>query len=240
MKDTAYKVMAHLEDAHFWFLGKRLFFQAVFPKKKNHQHTILDVGAGTGGFSSFLTGYGTVTAVESHPIALSYLQKRIGQSKHTILSANINAMSLPHSHFSLITIIDVLYHKGVEEKTVLKKAYEAMAPGGTLIVMDCANPNDYSSHDELMDAKKRFTIAELKTLLEESGFRIHKASYVFFFLYPFFWLSRKYAHEKETVYLPTKLLNISLRLVTFIESKLLSFINFPFGSSLIIVATKNS
>lgn len=52
METQEYQQMYKLENHHWWFLAKRNFISAVFPKKKNL--AILDIGAGTGGTTKFL------------------------------------------------------------------------------------------------------------------------------------------------------------------------------------------
>lgn len=228
--------MAQVEDTHWWFLGKRMFVRSWLPKAHNRWH-ILDLGAGTGGMSSFLATWGTVEAVESSPEAIPYLKKRIPR----VYTSSLQAVRLAENRYDLVTCIDVLYHKHIpNEAIVLKKAYRTLKKGGTILIMDCALPFFTSHHDSVMLAKKRYTKEELTNLLSSAGFTVVRSSYCFFLVFPLFAIGRLIDKFMpiSTVSVPHTFLNAMLLALCRLEAMILAHSSLPIGSSCIVLAKK--
>jgi SAM-dependent methyltransferase len=188
--------------------------------------------------SAFLSNWGTVEAVEYSPEAIVFLKKRIRQVYHSTLQT----VRLKRDHYNLVSCIDVLYHKHIpDESVVLKKAYDALKNGGTILVMDCALPFFTSHHDTVMLAKKRYTIEELTRLVASAGFTIERSSYCFFLVFPLFAIGRlidKFV-PISSVSMPNKLLNTILFGICRMEALILRHLSLPIGSSCIVVGRKN-
>jgi ubiquinone/menaquinone biosynthesis C-methylase UbiE len=237
MRAYTYQDMYKNEETHFWFVGKQAFIRAALKKfRKKHAH-ILDIGCGTGGTTKILTHYGRVKAIEANQTAVRLAKSRgLRVIRHTA-----NRLPFKKHTFDLITLFDVLYHKGVDEKQTLRQAYRVLKPGGLLLITDSAMPILTSHHDEIMDAKYRYTKKKLKKLIEEPGFIINTMTYIFTSLFPFFFISRfltRHATNNDRLTTVSPVINRLLIGILQTEAACFPHIQLPFGSSLIAVSHK--
>ena len=102
----------------------------------------------------------------------------------------------------------------------------------------------WSKFDEL-DHKRRYEKKELVEKIKQAGFKVHRASYFMFLLFPVVYFIRKIQrypkdtkleHVKEVRIVPG--INTVFLWIFRLEKLLINFINFPIGSSLILVAEK--
>jgi ubiquinone/menaquinone biosynthesis C-methylase UbiE len=237
MELKEYNLMYELENTHWWFLGKRKFISTIFPKVKKVK--ILDIGAGTGGTTKFLKTYGEVVGLEANPLAQTLARKR----GLKIVSGSAEKLPFEKETFEVVTIFDVLYHQNIgSDLKVLQEAHRVLKTQGYLVVTDCALPFLKSPHDEVMQARERYTKKELTQKIEKAGFKVEKASYVFFLVFPLTLLKRLLdrltkSHSSNVSPVP-KLLNSCLLGICTLEAWFLKFGTLPWGSSLIIRAKK--
>jgi ubiquinone/menaquinone biosynthesis C-methylase UbiE len=237
MELKEYNLMYELENTHWWFLGKRKFISTIFPKVKKVK--ILDIGAGTGGTTKFLKTYGEVVGLEANPLAQTLARKR----GLKIVSGSAEKLPFEKETFEVVTIFDVLYHQNIgSDLKVLQEAHRVLRTQGYLVVTDCALPFLKSPHDEVMQARERYTKKELTQKIEKAGFKVEKASYVFFLVFPLTLLKRLLdrltkSHSSNVSPVP-KLLNSCLLGICTLEAWFLKFGTLPWGSSLIIRAKK--
>jgi SAM-dependent methyltransferase len=97
---------------------------------------VLDIGCGKGDFSRLLAGRSErVTAVDLSPEMIREAQERSAQfSNIDFQTADILEWSWPQAKYDCIASIAVLHHLPPEE--MLRRCAAALAPGGTLIVLD--------------------------------------------------------------------------------------------------------
>ena len=236
MDENEYRIMYKIEDTHWWFLAKRLFVGAVLPNPQGRLK-ILDIGAGTGGMTLFLSRWGKVQAIEQSSSALPYLKQR------GIRPVNKSVMecSFPPGSFDLVCAFDVLYHRDIKnDKEVLEKVYGWLKPGGYLCITDCSIPVFTSTHDRVMHARQRYWLSDLVNKIRRQKFYIRKSSYIYFVTFPLFIIQRiiNALVPFETVGPVPDLLNRILLSCCRIESKFLPLVRYPVGSSIIILAQK--
>jgi SAM-dependent methyltransferase len=251
MRHSQFHDMFSLEAHHWWFVSKRRFLAALLetqlgwrePERTSvavrRSRRIVDLGCGTGGVTQFLSHYGQVIGVEKHPTAVKLARAR----GLRIQAADLHHFQIPANSTDLVTLCDVLYHQGIDEVAVLRRALRALKPGCHLIITDSALPWLYSSHDLDMEGKRRYYRTELVQLAEQAGFRVTWSSYLFFFTFPLFLAERVgrrlglIPQSESLTSLPAPL-NASLRSLCDLEALLLQWCRFPIGSSVCIIARK--
>ena len=241
MKTQEYKKMFLLEDKHFWFLGKRALIKILLNQHvPNKNLFILDIGCGTGGLTKFLTHYGKVIGLEKNKYAVNLAKKR----GLKIINGDAQKLPFKRNSFSLVTLFDVLYHKNIkDEKMVIKEVNRVLKNNGYFLITDSAFNFLKSTHDRAVFGNKRFTLPYLKNILEKEGFKIIKSSYCFFLLFPLIFIKRKILdkliknNDSDLNQFP-KIINWFLTKVVLFEAWLLKYIDFPIGSSLVILAKK--
>jgi len=241
MQASQYQDMFANENTHWWFVAKRSFARTFIKEiGLDKKSKILDLGCGTGGMTSFLGQFGQVIGVEQNDEAVGFCKQR--QLK--VIRSSINKIPVSEKIFDLITIFDVLYHKGVREGLVLKEVNRLMKDKGYLLVTDCALPFFWSLHDEQMMAKKRFKKKELENLLLHNNFEIIRSTYIYFATFPLFALQRIILKvfkpsQVRTVNKVNSVLNWMLSLLVKTDLFLLEKnISLPIGSSLMILARR--
>lgn len=240
MKTEEYKKMYLLEDSHFWFVGKRLFIDSALYNYKKDINMVLDLGSGTGGTTKYLERYGSVKGLENNKHALKFSRAR----KINIKEGDINNISYANKSFNLITILDVLYHKNItNEKLVLSEARRLLKSGGYLLITDSAYNFLKSYHDSATQGNKRYTLKRMKKLVENSGFIVIKASYIFISIFPLVFIKRIIGKVTDNntgsdVQSLPKFINYLLILMLGVEALLLRYFSFPFGSSILVLAKK--
>lgn len=207
---------------------------------------ILDAGCGTGGMTKKLEHFGEVTGIDINPVAIKHAQlKNINNLK----KASVMDLPFNNNSFDLIVSLDVLYHKMVtDDKKALSEFYRVLKPNGLVLIRVPAFEFLRGAHDITVETRHRYTADELKEKIEYVGFRIEKITYANMLLSiplfvkrlferrPAFGGVNKRGHS-DTFLLPT-LLNTFFYWYLRFENSLLNYINFPIGSSLIVVAKK--
>ena len=231
------------QDKLWWYRGMAQI-QTVLLKKyvTRKQNAILDAGCGTGAAFGFLSKFGNVTGVDVSDEALAFARK-LGNVK----KSDINSMPFGGNHFDIVTCLDVLYHRWVEDwRLALKEFNRVLKPGGILLIREPAYNWMRGSHDKVDFTKHRFIKDELEQELVKAGFKMKKTSFANFFLFPIVFLKRlpemiiprgKAVSDRRSVhpFVDTMLFSI-LRF----EAKLIDVISLPWGSSLICVAQKKN
>lgn len=239
MLKEQYRLMYRQEDSYWWFLAKRRFVNLLLTKFcKNHKKlSILDVGSGTGGMTQYLRRWGNVKSIEPAIYAHPYLKKR----KLSFSPKSFDQYP-KKKKFDLVCFLDVLYHQNIaNDKKEIKKAYSLLKPGGYLLIADCALPFLFGPHDRHMKARERYYLGDLRNKVISSGFKIQKASYIYFFVFPLFVITRmlQKLSGKAAITPVPKLINTLLLNICYLEAKLLNFVDYPIGSSVIILAKRN-
>ncbi len=146
----------------------------------------------------------------------------------------------------LVTMFDILEHVP-DERPLLGEIRRVLRPDGLLVITVPAFQFLWSEHDVALHHYRRYTRHNLTRLLTDEGLEIVSASYVITFSFPIIVLYRilkgavnllhPHASKASYVRLPAGLNAFFTRILAW-ESKLLAYVNFPFGTSVLVVATK--
>lgn len=147
MDKDEYRKHFELEEDFWWFAGRRKIIQNIFktfaiPDKKLN---ILDIGCGTGFNLKFFQTYGNSFGCDISEDALYYCQKR---DLKKIACTDAEKLPYKDESFDLVTLLDVLYHKNVQNDiNVLLEAYRVLKKGSYLLITDSAFNFLRSKHD---------------------------------------------------------------------------------------------
>jgi len=230
------------QDSYWWYKGMAAINTALLKKylPKNKKLKILDAGCGSGAALLYLSKFGEVIGVDVSDEALKFAQKR-GKVK----KGNISSLPFKDASFDVIACLDVLYHAWVkDDKQALLEIKRVLKPGGIFLLREPAYDWFRSSEDVVDFTKHRFTKKELEG--ELSGlFKVLKITYANFFLFPLAFVKRipqvigfQKKQNKSDFFGIHPLLNKILFTFINIESKLITGLNFPFGTSIVAIAKK--
>lgn len=250
MEPQEYHILHDIEETYWWHVGRRNILRLLLSRTiPNTVDTIIDVGCGTGSDYALLKDFGKkVVGFDISEDALTYCRSR----GWTTVSHIDPGQPLPQSDHSvdLITLFDVVEH--VErDTTLLRDALRVLKPGGNAVITVPAYGWLWSEHDEALHHYRRYTLRRFVLQLREAGFDVSFASYVIVFSFPLVVLFRALkgvknllsgdaprgsSHETSYFHLPKFLNSLFTSILTW-EGKLLRWIRFPFGTSILIVAT---
>lgn len=186
MQQTEYETMYRVEDFYWWFAARKKYLAFLLQNRRNLK--ILDFGCGTGGTTKFLTNFGQVTAVDIHPQAISFCQKR--GINASLISPN-KPLPFKDNSFDLVTALDVLYHKKVNSDFSLKEINRVLKKNGLFLITNPTLSFLSAGHDKVVHTQKRASLKEIHNSLIKKNFSILFAGYIFFLTLPLIFVSRK-------------------------------------------------
>lgn len=243
MELIAYEEMARYEKRHWWFKGRRRKIHQVLSQELgNGTHSILEIGAGTGGNFQMLSEFGKVDMIEPSSTGRHFIERREDVPK----DAKIFDLSLPDDlnslgrKYDVVVLFDVLEHVEAAGES-LCEIKKVLKEDGLLLLTVPAYMFMWSTHDDVLHHKRRYTKSRLTSDLTEAGYKIRSISYFNTLLFPLALFSRMFdklsgAKHATGVGLPGSTLNYVLYRVFSFESKIPRWLSLPFGLSLIALA----
>jgi SAM-dependent methyltransferase len=173
--DEANEMCFHIEETSFWFRHRNNCIIEVvkqFPPKG----IFFDIGGGNGFVAKELQENGIETVlVEPGEIGVANARKR--KLKHIICATLENAGFKSHT-LSTVGLFDVVEHIE-DDKAFLKLVFELLEPGGRLYITVPAFNFLWSGEDDYAGHFRRYTIKNLRKILQEIGFHIEYTTYIF-------------------------------------------------------------
>lgn len=181
MEAAEYQRMVEAEQRSWWFRGRRRVLDAVIERLDlPGEARLLDVGCGTGGNLSMLAGHGDVTGVEFFETAAKLARD---QANVPVLEGPAEAIPISEGEFDLITMFDVLEHLD-DEALALSEVARLLSSKGRFLFTVPAFMFLWSGHDVALHHRRRYGKAQLRRVLEASGFRVQWLSYYNAGLFP--------------------------------------------------------
>lgn len=174
LEPEAYRAQYELEDAHWWFAGRRAVIWALLRRAGVPSGVrLLDAGCGTGRNLLEFGGLGTGVGVDPSPEAIAFCRDR-GIEGAT--QGTIETLAFGDGAFDLILATDVLEHLR-DDRAGLRELRRVAAPGALLLCTVPAYRWLWSEHDDEHHHYRRYTLRRLRSRLGESGWRPLSWSY---------------------------------------------------------------
>lgn len=233
--------------SHFWFFHRnKIIFDAIakYCKKSKEDTYILEIGTGAGNISCYLKDKGyKIDASDMYDSALNYMKRKVdGVFIFDLISDKIPCKNL--YKYDIVILGDVIEHLE-NPVSALKKINNFLKRGGAILVTVPALMQLWTPYDNFCGHKKRYNRSNLKKELKDSGYQVQEIKYFMFIPAIILLFQRKF----KSVFKKTeKSFSNELRINSFInnfmgfimsiEYKFGKIINYPFGSSVIIVGKK--
>lgn len=139
---------------------------------------ILDVGAGSGFFSHHLLTH--TDAHEAWCVDISYP----ADSSATTAGKPVHyRRGIDNIDADLVLLMDVLEH--VDDDLALLRSYVDKVPSGSRFLMTVpAFQFLWSGHDDFLEHKRRYTLAQFETLAGDAGLTVQRGAYYFGAVFP--------------------------------------------------------
>lgn len=242
MEKYLYQDLYILEESHWWHISKRRVVQEIIRKYKNSKDLkILDIGCGTGKNMENMQKFGKVWGVDSSNAAIKFCKLRglsnvkLGKAEKTNFKSN---------SFNVITMLDVLEH--TDDNKTLKEMYRILKRRGLLIATVPAFSWLWSEWDVVLHHKRRYTKEDVVKVFKKNNFKIVQVNYLYSFLVIPSLVIRRLKHKlfsnqeyPSDFRLNNRLLNSFLKFLSLTEFQLNKIIPTLFGTSILIVASKD-
>jgi len=254
MQQHTYAIMRRVEERHWWFVGRRQiinsFLQRVCQDLKAARAgqggqdsvlNILDVGCGTGANLEMLSQFGEAEGVDVSGEALSFCR---GRGLMNVKQGAAEALPYQADSFDLVTGLDVVEHLD-DDLVGLKEMRRVLRSGGRTLLFVPAFMFLWGVQDDVSNHRRRYTLKELKRVVQEAGFELERASYVNLSFFAPILFGRLFM--RATRLRPESENNLTIGFLNGVLGKLfgaerfaLRYFNFPFGVSIVCVARKTA
>jgi len=195
---------------------------------------ILEVGAGRGTYSSFLADHGHLTALEPSEGNGEVLRERLKDRPNVVVvTAELDGTAAPGS-YDTVVLLNVLEHIA-DDHRALGDIYEALAPGGKMVLWVPAFEALYGKFDQRIGHYRRYRRDELQALVHKVGFQRVAARYANLPGFFAWWLIVRVLGRSPS---SGRLLSTYDRFFIPIVSRVERYIRPPIGQSLLVVAQR--
>jgi SAM-dependent methyltransferase len=235
--------LAEIEESNFWFRARNQLIQWALHNYFPDAKSFFEVGCGTG----FVLAGIHEKFPRMHLAGSEIFADGLAIAKARVPSSELYQMDARRisfeREFDVVGAFDVLEHV-IEDKDVLVQMFNAVRPGGGLLVTVPQHPSLWSASDRFAMHQRRYKRAELRRKVESAGFRVERITSFNSLLLPLMiWsrLQRKRNHDfqpwREFEIGPT--LNKTLESILKFERMIIrTAFSFPAGGSLLLVGRK--
>jgi SAM-dependent methyltransferase len=185
MHDQDFELLYQLEETYWWFPAMREITDTIVGRDLvRHGLRILDAGCGTGFNLGYYAADGSrdVYGLDLAGTALKHVRRRGFQK---ITQASITDIPFKSETFDLVFSFEVVTQTPYDTHDAsLQEMHRVLKPGGHLFIRVPAFMWLWSSHDEELEVRYRYTRDELAGRLEKAGFIVEWTSYANGFLFP--------------------------------------------------------
>jgi SAM-dependent methyltransferase len=245
MLPDEYRVMFEIEDNYWWYRGLRALLRDLLARYAPRDATILDAGCGTGANLKMLQSYGRAIGIDISEQALAFCHAR-GIPQDRALLASVTDLPFEDSLFDLAVSFDVICNIA-DDVSAFAEVARVLKPGGRFIVQLPAYQWLWSAHDVAVGHQRRYDARSAREKLTRAGLRVERIMHTNSLFLPFVAIERvvrrRDIHNSDVVesdlqmQLP-RVLNSSLAALYGIEMRAAARVNFPFGLSIIAIASK--
>jgi SAM-dependent methyltransferase len=246
--DDGNSVCFEMEDISFWYQHRNECLVATmqandFPKE------FLDIGGGNGITALAMQNAGyEVTLVEPYPSGIENAKKRGIRS--TIQSTLEEYVAQGVGVAPAAGFFDVMEHIE-DDQAFLENINRLLTHEGRIMLTVPAFQSLWSENDVQLGHFRRYTLGQLSTLLEKTGFRVTYATYFFSLVWAPMWLARvlpekfgikknNTADKKRNEHMAGRpaTARLLMRLLGWEINAIRNKTRIPFGTSCLIVAQK--
>jgi SAM-dependent methyltransferase len=240
MEKIVYDGIANEEDKHWWFKARREIIVSQLQSLDLNFEKALDIGCFSGRFLKEIAPmckerYGVESSEEGN--------KYWGMRDFTIVRGALpKDIPFPDKTFDIVSALDVLEHVA-DDRASFQTIYNLLKPHGVLLCTVPAYAFLWSDLDVMTHHYRRYSAQGLRKMLCDTGFSIYKLTYFNTFLFPLIvlvrWLRKFYTRSGTDMDKPKNIVNLLLYHIFAAEKPWLLKYTFPFGVSILVIATKN-
>ncbi|MEM9399351.1 MAG: class I SAM-dependent methyltransferase [Verrucomicrobiota bacterium] len=175
-----------VEDHSFWFRHRNQVIENLV-NEYSPGELIFDIGGGNGCVTKWLQDKG-IEAVLLEP-GSDGVRNAANRGVEQIIHSTFEESDFDDGAIPAAGMFDVLEHIE-KDKEALSMLYQKIQPGGRLFLTVPAFGALWSVEDDHAGHFRRYSLGQLREILEQSGFEVEYASYLFSFLIIPIWIFR--------------------------------------------------
>ncbi len=241
MELAEYARIAAVEDDHWWYRGTRTIAAELLAPWLGTGLRILDAGCGPGGNGAWLSAHGTVIGVDIEAEALRFVKER--ERGHLPVRASLGALPVADASVDVVLALTVLYSVP-DDALALHELARVLRPGGALLTVEPAFPSLRRAHDATVHGRRRYRRRGIAALARASGLDVRRVTYAYSFLTPpaaalaMMDRLRPRAAPSGQSDVERRALDRVFAPLAVGERALLRHTDVPFGTSVVMLATK--
>lgn len=226
---------------YWWYVARTRLLESIVGDYARGAKRVLDVGSADGPSVGWLRGTEEKIAMDIDPRGL----------EPGGVCGSATAMPFASGSFDVVAAFDVIEHCEPEAEA-LSEVSRVLAPGGVFLMSVPAYQWAWTSFDDVNHHHRRYTRARAVRAVEQSGLVVERATYAFGATFPMFaadrlrrrWQERGQRDHGTTADGVPELPQVSplvervLLGATRLDERILQRRNLPFGSSVVLAATK--
>ncbi|MBV9553890.1 MAG: class I SAM-dependent methyltransferase [Alphaproteobacteria bacterium] len=231
--------MRQTEDRLWWFAAVHANVLRLY-RRLAPDGRLLDAGCGTGGLLARLAREHPDSAAVGLDASETACRWAMDKSGRPVCRGSVDTLPFDDGAFAAIVSVDVLCHRGVDERRALEQFQRCLTAGGILIVNLPAYRWLMSRHDAAVYNARRYTRRQVLRLLRAAGLQPVFASYWNMLLFPAMVVTRKLLPGGGSdVRRQPAMVDALCRAATGVERGLFAAgLRLPFGGSILAVAAK--
>lgn len=183
MRRDEYIRIAEVEAAHWWYGATRALLEQALTPHLRPGGRLLDAGCGPGATGSWLARHGRLAAVDVELLALSLYRER--RPAAVLAAAGIAHLPFADETFDAALCVTVLCHELVTDPAAsVRELARVVRPGGVVCLLEPGVPWLRRAHDRITHTARRFSRADVRTLLEGACLTPARVTGAYAFLVP--------------------------------------------------------
>ncbi|MCC5950772.1 MAG: methyltransferase domain-containing protein [Acidimicrobiia bacterium] len=239
--DAYFDLMAEVSQTHWWYRARRRWMAQELGPHLAVGARAYDIGCGTADAMATLRELGATPVVGTDLSA--HVLGRVASRPEVPAVMVARAERLPFADRTASTLIsmDVIEHLD-DDVAALGEFRRVLRPGGAVFLTVPAYAWLWSEHDERAAHRRRYSRTTLVRVVEEAGFAVDRATYLFSFLVPLAAVVRRTpmrrffaATDEETSTVHPAIEAVFARMAA-LEQRAGRRFDIPFGLSILVVA----
>ena len=186
MDDDEYQRMVAAGERHWWYRSTRSLLELLIAPhlpRIDAASIYLDAGGGSGATGSWLADRAATVLDDFEVVALRAATH--DHAGYRSVRADINRIPHATAAFDAVLCVTALCHRmNPDPQAIVDEFARVTKPGGLVCLMEPGGKRLWRGHDEVTHTARRFSLAEMRSMVTVAGLDLVRATGAYSFLVP--------------------------------------------------------
>jgi SAM-dependent methyltransferase len=186
MDHDEYERMVAAGERHWWYRSTRALLEMLIAPhlpRVSATTMYLDAGGGSGATGSWLADRATTVLDDFEDLALKAAVH--DHAGYRGVRANINDVPHHAASFDAVLCVTALCHRmNPDPQAIVDEFARVTKPGGVVCLMEPGGKRLWRGHDDVTHTARRFSLREMRGMVEAAGLDLVRATGAYSFLVP--------------------------------------------------------